>query len=112
ETVASDTGSSVDVRDVADAHVLAAQIPEAGNERVIVSEGDYFTQEILDIANTIQPPVYDKIPKGVPGSVKGKEVLITYDTTKFQKLYGYKYTPLKDTIRDSLEDFKARGWLS
>ena len=39
-------GSSVDVRDVAQAHVLTAQVAAAGNERFVTNEGDYWTQEI------------------------------------------------------------------
>ena len=67
--------------------------------------------DTVDVANTIDPPVYDKIPKGKPGSHEGKPVPITYNTSKFTKVTGHEYISLKQTIKDSLEDFKARGWL-
>ena len=35
----------MDVRDLAEAHVRALEIPEAGNERVIVSAGPYVWQD-------------------------------------------------------------------
>ena len=44
--LASFNGSWVDVRDLASAHVLAAQKAEAGGERMIVSGGKFFLQDL------------------------------------------------------------------
>lgn len=44
--LASDGGAWVDVRDVAQAHVLAAKTPAAGGERFLVVGGHYYWQDI------------------------------------------------------------------
>ena len=38
----------IDVRDIALAHVLAAQKPEAGGERIIISAGDFVWQDFRE----------------------------------------------------------------
>ncbi|KAF6742236.1 D-lactaldehyde dehydrogenase [Ephemerocybe angulata] len=59
----------VDVRDLAEAHVRALEIQEAGSERIIVSEGVYIFQEWLDIANKVKPEGSDEqgLPLGIFG---------------------------------------------
>jgi len=36
---------------------------------------------------------------------------VMYDTSKAAKLLGLKYRSIKESTRDMIEDFKARGWL-
>lgn len=38
----------IDVRDVADAHVLAAQKEDAGGQRIILSAGDFVLSELSE----------------------------------------------------------------
>lgn len=45
-TLATANSSWVDVRDVANGHVLAAKTPSAGGERFIVSYGKFYWQDI------------------------------------------------------------------
>lgn len=47
-------GSFVDSRDLAQAHVLATTIPEAGNERFMISSGAFSWQEFRECPS-IQP---------------------------------------------------------
>ncbi|TFK23744.1 D-lactaldehyde dehydrogenase [Coprinopsis marcescibilis] len=105
------SGSSwVDVRNLADAHVLALEKEEAGGERTIISQGVFSWQDWLDIANTIQPPPLPshKIATGFP-DVK-RVYSIRYDTAKEQEIYGLKYKSKEETTKDILQDFAARGW--
>ena len=48
ETVLRDGGSWIDVRDVALAHILAAQKQEAGGERIIISAGDFVWSDLRE----------------------------------------------------------------
>ncbi len=34
-----------------------------------------------------------------------------YDTSKVRKLFGIKFHTMEEMVKDSLEDFKARGWI-
>lgn len=102
----------VDVRELANAHVLAAETPEASGERIIVSAGAFYWQEIVDAANRISPPPLASIVKGNPGSTKGITHLIDYNTAKSDRILKLKHRPLEELIRDCLLDFKARGYAS
>jgi nucleoside-diphosphate-sugar epimerase len=49
EELINSTGSISDVRDVALAHVLSTTVPEAGNERFLISSGAFSWQEICEL---------------------------------------------------------------
>ena len=102
----------VDVRDVALAHVRATQLPQAGGTRALIGSFGGYAQEILDIANGLQPRSWAELPKGPkPGGTKGKEMLINIDTAQFRRVYGFQLHSIEETVRDSLEDFKKRSWI-
>ena len=46
EALAAPAGSWIDVRDVARSHALAAQVAEAGGNRIIISAGVFFWQDV------------------------------------------------------------------
>jgi len=106
----------IDVRDLALAHVLAMETAQAGGNRFIVSAGTFKWQDFVDAANSLNPPIYPpgSLPKGIPGSGSASPDvvhLIDYDTSKAAKILGLtKYLTWEDCARDSLADFKARGW--
>ncbi|KAJ3506176.1 hypothetical protein NMY22_g17338 [Coprinellus aureogranulatus] len=106
------SNSWVDVRDLADAHVLALEKEAAGGERIIVTQGVYVWQEWLDIANKIASEVYSgkDLPKGYPDINETKEYKVKYDTSKEQTILGVKYRTKEETTRDTLIDFAKRGW--
>ncbi|KAJ8507196.1 hypothetical protein ONZ45_g10404 [Pleurotus djamor] len=113
--VLKSTGSCwVDVRDLAEAHVRALEIPEAGSERVIISAGPYVWQDWLDAANTLTPPLSLpselKVTSGVPGSGAGAIHKIVFNNAKAAKLFGLKYHTMQETVREVLEDIPRRGW--
>ncbi|KAJ7270256.1 D-lactaldehyde dehydrogenase [Mycena rebaudengoi] len=98
-------GAWVDVRDLAQAHVLALQKPDAGGERIILTAGAFVWQEWLDAA-----PVSPKLQKGVPGSAKDIVYPARYDTAKAARVLGMTYRSMEETARDTVKDWEARGW--
>ncbi|EIN05348.1 D-lactaldehyde dehydrogenase [Punctularia strigosozonata HHB-11173 SS5] len=112
ETLATLGNAWVDVRDLAEAHRLAIEKEAAGGERFIVTPGPFKWQDWVDAANALTPPLYDNLPKGKPGAGKAPGVVypVRYDVSKADRILGIKYTSLEASTRDSLADFKARGW--
>lgn len=101
----------VDARDVAEIHVRAAEIEEAGNTRALISRAAVFGQDLLDAANAISPKPYDGIPVGKPGSTKSKPHERDVSIEQFKRIYGFKLHTTEETIIDSIADFKKRGWI-
>ncbi|KAJ3526557.1 hypothetical protein NMY22_g10117 [Coprinellus aureogranulatus] len=107
------SNSWADVRDLAEAHVLALEKEAAGGERIIVSQGSFVWQEWLDVANSLKEAgVYSgkELPKGFPDINESKVYMTNYDTSKEKRILGVKYRTMKETTRDILEDFRRRGW--
>ncbi|GLB36862.1 putative D-lactaldehyde dehydrogenase [Lyophyllum shimeji] len=104
--------SWIDVRDVAEAHVLALEKEAAGGERIIISAGSYVWQDWVDAANSLSPspiPSHPRLPVGYPGARPDKPVA-SYDTSKEKRILGLKYHTKEETTRDTLADFEKRGW--
>ncbi|CAK5279249.1 unnamed protein product, partial [Mycena citricolor] len=102
-------GSWVDVRDLALAHVRAIQKEEAGGERIIVCEGTYTWQDMIDAL----PPAAvasGKYQKGTPGSGKDFKQMTTYDNSKGLRILGIKYRTVKDVTADTVAQWEGRGW--
>ncbi|KAF7437550.1 methylglyoxal reductase (NADPH-dependent) gre2 [Pleurotus ostreatus] len=52
------TGSCwIDVRDLAEGHAKALEVPDAGGERIIISAGPYVWQDWIDVAQGLSPSV-------------------------------------------------------
>ncbi|KAL5521236.1 hypothetical protein ACEPAG_9159 [Sanghuangporus baumii] len=97
----------VDVRDVALGHARAIEVPEAGGQRFILSSGMFIWQDWFDAANQLG---ISDIPKGTPGAGKNYPFVFRYDTTKAQNVLGIKFRDILTTTKDTVEDFKKRGW--
>ncbi|KAF8879133.1 D-lactaldehyde dehydrogenase [Infundibulicybe gibba] len=100
----------IDVRDVATAHVLALEKPEAGGERIILCAGPSVWQEWLDAANALFPPGTSrwKFPRGEPG--RKITHMMEYDTSKAARILGMRYRTMEEIITDTLADYQRRGW--
>ncbi len=61
----------IDVRDVALAHVRAAELPQAAGKRLLITAGHFSNREIADIIGEEFPELREKIP--------GKEVAGDFD---------------------------------
>ncbi|KZV76077.1 NAD-P-binding protein [Peniophora sp. CONT] len=93
----------VNVRDVAKAHMLAAKTPAAGGERFILNYEKFYWQDMVDEANDIDSSVP---AKGAYGATRGKEVFMTFQRAKAERILGLKFTELHETVRDCMTYFK------
>ena len=109
------SGSSwIDVRDVAEAHAAALEKEAAGDERILISSTPPVpNQEFIESAKRaaaslgitgIQEGVKNYDPaKATPGW--------KFSSAKRDRVLGIKINPVDDMVRDSLVDFKERGWI-
>ncbi|EMD31995.1 hypothetical protein CERSUDRAFT_119302 [Gelatoporia subvermispora B] len=97
----------IDVRDLAEAHVRALTVPEAGGERIIISAGPFKWQDWVTATRTITTDV----PAGDTSyDPKATSHALNYDTSKAARVLKLEYRSMEDSIRDMLADFKAKGW--
>ncbi|KAG8919334.1 methylglyoxal reductase (NADPH-dependent) gre2 [Tulasnella sp. 417] len=104
----------VDVRDLAEAHVLAMDSAAAANQRYIISQGNYSPQMFVDYVWKRYPEraAAKGIAKHTPGKYYPDEGVYGVDASKSIKELGLKYTPIDDMLRDTLrsfEDLEAEG---
>lgn len=80
-------------------------------ELILCKQADFSWQSVYDAAN--EPPAAKDVPIGIPGSAKSWPFA---NSTKFTDLIGKKrsefYRPLADTVKDTLESARARGWVA
>ncbi|KAI1772923.1 3-beta hydroxysteroid dehydrogenase/isomerase family protein [Hypoxylon cercidicola] len=98
----------VDVRDLAAAHVLALEKPEAENQRILVAAGNYSNAEIAQVIGEEFPEFNDRMPvgealksgerpaTGVNGGVNKKSI----------EVLGMQYRPFKETVVGVVESMK------
>ncbi|KAI9646647.1 hypothetical protein NHQ30_004644 [Ciborinia camelliae] len=89
-----------DVRDLAEAHVLAATLPEASGERFIICEGQISSQNISDFLRKNIPELDERTPKGVPGDKGLEDGSFTCSSEKAKKVLGLKFRSKEDTFVD------------
>ncbi|CUA67932.1 Putative uncharacterized oxidoreductase YDR541C [Saccharomyces cerevisiae S288c] [Rhizoctonia solani] len=94
-----------DVRDVALAHLRAAEYEKAGGERFIIANGPYTWQDALDTL-----PAQYRRPLGTPGSGKSVKKIV-FDSTKAQKMLDLSFRSFKETLDDTAFELHSRGWL-
>jgi len=115
EAVAASLNSWVDVRDIAEAHAIALEKPEAGGERILFAAGPYTWQDFIDAAKNVAPSLgldASKLSKGVSNYDPSKVTHYRYySTEKREKILGIKVKSKEESTRDTLADFKARGWI-
>ncbi|QLQ78658.1 hypothetical protein HG537_0A09060 [Torulaspora globosa] len=95
-------GNYIHVRDVAKAHLIAFQKIEAIGQRLILANGPFVYQDLLDILNEDFPQLKGKIPVGNPGS--GAEVYKTFPSiqnTKTKQILGYSLKSLRECVHDT-----------
>lgn len=97
-------GAYVDVRDVAKAHLTAFENKGAENLRLLLADGRFVTQNIVDILLENFSQLRGKIPIGEPG--RGSDVeskLAKIDNEKTKKLLGFELIDLKKTVLDTVQ---------
>jgi nucleoside-diphosphate-sugar epimerase len=96
--------SFVDVRDLAQAHVRALEVPEAGNERFFVVSGRYSYQQTADVLRRSDKlPAADKakVPVGKPGQNYPGPDVYEVDNAKSKRILGISYRSFEESIVDA-----------
>lgn len=99
----------VDVRDVAKAHILALEKPEAGGQRLFVAAGPFYYRAIADILLDQFPEFKDKLPGPETKGGELRSASATYNNDKTVELLGLEFTKLEKSIADLVESLKAHG---
>ena len=89
-----------DVRDLAEAHLLAATVPEASNSRFVICAGQASSQNISDLLRSKIPELQDRTPKGVPGGNLLPKKAFFGSSEKAQKVLGLKFRSKEETFVD------------
>lgn len=98
----------IDVRDLALAHVLAAEKPEAGGRRYFVTAGYFNNKKIAEAIGKAYPELKDKLPtEKTPGGNDPEGGLFDIDTSTAKKYLGLTYRPFDECIKDTVESLKA-----
>ncbi|KAF7557287.1 hypothetical protein G7Z17_g842 [Cylindrodendrum hubeiense] len=92
-----DFGGFADAREVAAAHILGYEVPEAGGQRFWVGQ-NFNYQSAVDAAREQIPELQSKLPIGQPGVI---EDTYKVDGSKATRVLGLKYRPLAETIKDT-----------
>lgn len=97
-----------DVRDLALAHVKAAEVPDAANKRFFVTAGYFSNEEIADIVRDNYPALEDELPtKGTKGGEYPSEGLYKYDNSRTKDVLGIQFRSLKESIVDTVRSLQA-----
>nr|ANM86580.1 putative reductase [Cladonia uncialis subsp. uncialis]AUW31363.1 putative reductase [Cladonia uncialis subsp. uncialis] len=99
----------VDVRDLAQAHVLAAEKPEAGGKRFFIVGGHFCNKEIAEIIGDVFPDLRAKLPTAdalKPGDYPEKGTY-GFNNERSKSLLGLTYRPLKECIVDTVKSLQA-----
>ncbi|KAF2319618.1 hypothetical protein GH714_017622 [Hevea brasiliensis] len=101
---------SVDVRDVADAHIRAFEIPSANGRYCLVTHALHFS-EVLKIVHQHYPTL--NLPKKCVTNDLNNLSMSTYMVSMEKaKTLGISFIPLEVTLRDTIESLKEKGFLS
>ena len=86
------------VKDLTEAHILAATIPEASGQRFIICEGQISSQEISDILRKNIPELAERTPVGIPGGNKLDPNAYTCSSAKAEKELGIRFRSKEETF--------------
>ncbi|RPB16966.1 ketoreductase [Morchella conica CCBAS932] len=100
-----------DVREVAEAHILAFEKPDAANKRFLISSNEYFSnQMIVDIIAKCFPEYADQFPEvREPNDGLPEEGCYKVDNSRSREILGMSYRPLEECVRDLVVALKEMG---
>lgn len=101
----------VDVREVALAHVKAAEVEAAGGNRFFVVAGKFNNKQLGAVLRKGLPDLADKLPtEKTPGGEFPEGGLYDIDNSKSKEILGLKYRSFDESALDtakSLQSIKA-----
>ncbi|KPM35360.1 hypothetical protein AK830_g11212 [Neonectria ditissima] len=101
----------IDVRDLAQAHVRALEVPGAGGRRLLPTAGWFTNREVVDIVRARFPEFADRIPgPEVPGGeFPPKDQIYGFNNDETNRILGLEWTTLDESITDLVTSLKAHG---
>lgn len=100
----------VDVRDLARAHVLAMEKPDAANKRFFIVAGHFNSQDIAEIVRKNFKEYQDALPpKDIKSGGYPEEGVYKADNSRAAKVLGLKYISLEKSIVDTVKSLQAAG---
>ena len=98
----------VDVRDLALAHVKAAELPIAANKRYFITAGYFSNKEIADIIREEFPDLAKALPpKDTKTGGYPEEGVYKYDNRRTVEELGIKFRGLKESVVDTVKSLQA-----
>lgn len=92
----------VDVRDAAEAHVRAMELPEASGQRFMLVGGVFSNKRIADIIRELYPELRDRLP--LPELLDDfPEKHYGYDVSKSRRMLGTDYKDLRTCVKDAVD---------
>lgn len=99
----------IDVRDLAEAHVLAMEKEDAANKRFFITSGYFNNRKIADVVAQNFPEYKDKAPSAsTPGGKDPEAGLYKVDIGPTKDL-GIKWRSFEESIVDTVKSLKAVG---
>jgi nucleoside-diphosphate-sugar epimerase len=96
-----------DVRDLALAHRLAYEKPNATNQRFLITNGGYSYQVFVDLLREKFPALADKLPaKSNPINEAWPDNVYKLDNSKATNELGIKWRPIEETVEDTVKDLQ------
>lgn len=89
-----------DVRDLAEAHLKAMTVPEAGGKRFVICVGQVSSQEISDVLREKIPELEARTPKGTRRAKGLDEGAYTCSSAQAEKVLGLKFRSKEETFVD------------
>ncbi|KIJ48633.1 hypothetical protein M422DRAFT_28366 [Sphaerobolus stellatus SS14] len=116
------SGSYVDVRDVAWAHVEAITNTKLANKdaqsaftdgkgRITLTAAPFTWQDVVDALVDAGIPLPDSTPRGEKGAGKNTVHAVLVNSVRAREELGLKFRSLTDVFRDTFQDFKEKGWV-
>jgi len=102
----------VDVRDIALAHVLAAEKPEAAGKRFFVLAGYFSNKQIVDIVREHFPELRKNLPEGDAAKEGdfpegGPEKVMRFDNSRVREVLGVNFRNFEECIVDTVKSLQA-----
>ncbi|CAF9918922.1 MAG: methylglyoxal reductase (NADPH-dependent) gre2 [Heterodermia speciosa] len=99
-----------DVRDLALAHVRAAERPEAAGKRFFITAGYFSNKEIANIIRDSFPDLASKLPtEDTKGGDYPEEGVYSFDNSQTKEVLGVRFRTLKESIVDTVKSLQAVG---
>ncbi|KAI0886361.1 NAD(P)-binding protein [Annulohypoxylon maeteangense] len=98
----------VDVRDVAQAHLKAVTVPEAGGNRFYVVGGHFSNKRIADVIRNSYPELAGQIPEDSHDDFPTD--VYEFDNSKSKRILGLDYIGLEKSVKDTVQSILDRSW--